>query len=294
MKLLITGANGQLGRSIKKASVEFPEFEFQYTDLPELDITNLKAIQTIIANDSIDVIINCAAYTAVDKAEEDSKLAFLINKTGPANLAIACNESKCSLLHISTDYVFSGKAYRPYLPSHPTDPISIYAQSKEAGESSILKTNPNGWIIRTSWLYSEFGQNFVKTMMRLGKEREQLNIIADQIGSPCYAYDLANTILSVVKHNTKSAQKQQGTSIYHYSNSGCASWFDFTKSIMELSGIECKVNPITTEMYPLPATRPFYSVLNTESIVKDFDISIPYWKDSLKNCIDTLLSKEEG
>ena len=292
MKLLITGALGQLGTSIKKIADQFPDFNFFYTDQAELDITDYSAILSTIFDEKIDGIINCAAYTAVDRAEDQVDLAYKINKEGPLNLAKACKETSCLLLHISTDYVFSGKAYRPYLPSHPTDPESVYGKSKEAGEASILEIDPAGWIVRTSWLYSEFGQNFVKTMLRLGKEREHLNIIADQIGSPCYAPDLAWAMLSMIKQSQNNAQIPESTSIYHYANTGCVSWFDFTKAILEIAKLDCSIKPIPTEMYPLPAKRPFYSVLNTDALVKDFEISIPYWRDSLKECIACLVNQE--
>lgn len=289
MKLLITGANGQLGMSVKKVADRFPEFNFLYTDLAELDITDHDAIHSLIQKENINGVINCAAFTAVDKAEEQIDLAYQINETGPFNLAKACQATKCFFIHISTEYVFSGKGFRPYSPDEKTNPASVYAKSKAAGEDSILKLNPDGWIVRTSWLYSEFGQNFVKTMLKLGREREQLNVIADQIGSPCYATDLAMAILSMLKKRQTSSKNKSGMAIYHYANTGCASWFDFTKAIMEIGGLECSVTPIPTEMYPLPAPRPFYSVLNTDSTVRDFGISIPYWRDSLMKCIETLL-----
>ncbi|MCK5822245.1 MAG: dTDP-4-dehydrorhamnose reductase [Bacteroidales bacterium] len=291
MKLLITGANGQLGMSLQKVADQFPEFSFIYTDQTELDITSYDAICALIREERIEGIINCAAYTAVDKAEDQIDLAFLINEKGSLNLAKACKETACTFLHISTEYVFSGEGFRPYLSSEPTNPSSVYAKSKAAGEAAIMKINPDGWIVRTSWLYSEFGQNFVKTMLRLGNEREQLNVISDQIGSPCYATDLALAILNIFKHKLNNSENSNGISIYHYANSGCASWFDFTKAIMEFGKLECTITPIPSEMYPLPATRPFYSVLNTDSTARDFGISIPYWRDSLKNCIEILLTK---
>lgn len=291
MKLLITGANGQLGLSVKKVAEQFSDFSFIYTDQAELDITNYEAIHSLIRDEKVEGIINCAGYTAVDKAEEQVDLAFLINKNGSLNLAKACKETGCILLHISTEYVFSGEGFRPYLPNEVTNPASVYAKSKAAGEAAILNINPDGWIVRTSWLYSEFGQNFVKTMLRLGKEREQLNVIADQIGSPCYAPDLASAILKMMQKGLDNPGGINGMSIYHYANTGCASWFDFTKAIMEIGKLTCAITPIPTEMYPLPAPRPFYSVLNTESTVRDFGVSIPYWRDSLKKCIEILLTQ---
>ncbi len=292
MKLLITGANGQLGMSVKKVAEEFPGFTFLYTDQAELDITDYNATLSLIRKDKIDAVINCAAYTAVDKAEEQEDLAFLINEKGPTNLAKACRDTSSLLLHISTEYVFSGEGFRPYLTSESPDPASVYAKSKAAGEASVQKINPNGLIVRTSWLYSEFGQNFVKTMLSLGNEREQLNIVADQIGSPCYATDLARAVLEMLKQSLSNSEKKDGVSVYHYSNTGCASWFDFTKAIMEMGNLKCSIKPIPTEMYPLPAPRPFYSVLNTDLTSKDFGITIPYWRDSLKKCIETLLTNK--
>jgi len=293
MKLLITGANGQLGMSIQKVADQFPDFSFIYTDQAELDITNYNAILSLLKEEKVEGIINCAAYTAVDKAEEQIELAFLINETGPLNLAKACKETQCALLHISTEYVFSGEGFRPYQTEQAVSPASVYAKSKAAGEAAVLDINPDGWIVRTSWLYSEFGQNFVKTMLRLGNERDQLNVVSDQIGSPCYATDLAFAVLMMMKKKPDNSEKTSGTSIYHYTNSGCASWFDFTKAIMEIGNISCNIMPIPTEMYPLPAPRPFYSVLNTDSTVKDFGVSIPYWRDSLKKCIETLLNNQK-
>lgn len=290
MKLLITGANGQLGLSVKKVAEHFPDLSFIYTDQAELDITNYDAIHALIQKEKVEGIINCAAYTAVDKAEEQADLAFLINENGPLNLAKACKETGCILLHISTEYVFSGEGFRPYLTNEVTNPASVYAKSKAAGEAAILNINPDGWIVRTSWLYSEFGQNFVKTMLRLGKEREQLNVIADQIGSPCYATDLALALLKMMQKGSDNSGEINGLLIYHYANTGCASWFDFTKAIMEIGDLRCSITPIPTEMYPLPAPRPFYSVLNTESTARDFGISIPYWRDSLRKCIEKLLT----
>lgn len=291
MKILITGANGQLGNSIRKLSKDFNDFDFIYTDQAELDITNKQAIIDLLKSEEIDGLVNCAAYTAVDKAEEDKQLAYLINETGPANLASACEVCKCLLIHISTDYVFSGKAFKPYQISDPIDPASIYGKSKAAGEIAIQSTNANAWIIRTSWLYSEFGNNFVKTMLTLGKSRPELNIVADQIGSPTYAVDLAFSILSLLEKVYTGSIKSSGTKIYHYANSGAASWFDFTKAIMEVAGLNCSIKPIPTEEYPLPAPRPYYSILNTSEIRRDLQIEIPYWRESLKRCIETLLNQ---
>ena len=291
MRLLITGANGQLGNSIRKLSEDFEDFDFIYTDQADLDITDKQAIIDLLKSEKIDGLINCAAYTAVDKAEEDEELAFLINETGPANLAAACDACKCYLIHISTDYVFSGQAFKPYQISDPIDPASVYGKSKAAGEAAIQSSNANAWIIRTSWLYSEFGNNFVKTMLSLGKSRPELKIVADQIGSPTYAVDLAYSILRLFEKVHSGHIESVGTKTYHYSNSGAASWFDFTKAIMEVSGLNCSIKPIPSEDYPLPAPRPYYSILNTSDIRRDLQLEIPYWRESLKYCIETLLNQ---
>lgn len=293
MKVLITGGNGQLGLSVKKRAANFPQLSFLYTDVAELDITNYQAIVDFITREEIQAIVNCAAYTAVDKAEEQAELAFQINESGPLNLAKACKSTNCALVHISTDYVFSGLGHRPYQTDEPINPSSVYAKSKAAGEQAIQKISPTAWIIRTSWLYSEYGQNFVKTMIRLGRERDQLQVVADQIGSPCYAPDLADCILQILNQEKQGAFNKGLVKIYHYANTGCASWFDFTKSIHEIAGISCRVLPIPTENYPLPATRPYYSVLNTIAVQQDYGVQIPYWRDSLKNCIEILESQEK-
>ncbi len=286
MNILITGANGQLGNSLRKLSVNIPDHRFIWTDQEELDILDREAIQLCIDENKVDAVINCAAYTAVDKAEEQKDLAFLINETGPANLASACQKNKCLLIHISTDYVFSGQGYRPYPTDYPIDPKSVYAKSKAAGEIAVMNSGASAWIVRTSWLYSEFGHNFVKTMLNLGNTRAELRIVADQIGSPTYAGDLAKALIEILLQNNKGTS--HSTKVYHYSNSGCSSWFDFTKAIMEFGRIDCVIKPITTEEYPLPANRPHYSVLDTKEIQNDLKIEIPYWRDSLKECIGIL------
>ncbi len=286
MNILITGANGQLGNSLRKLSANVPDHRFIWTDQEELDILDKDAIEDCLNENMIDAVINCAAYTAVDKAEEQKDLAFLINETGPANLASACRKHESILIHISTDYVFSGQGYKPYPTDYPIDPKSIYAKSKAAGELAVINSGARAWIVRTSWLYSEFGHNFVKTMINLGTAREELRIVADQIGSPTYAGDLANALIEILLKNKN--KKGSSTTIYHYSNTGCSSWFDFTKAIMEFGQIDCKIKPITTEEYPLPATRPHYSVLDTKEIQNDLQLDIPYWRDSLKECVRIL------
>ena len=291
MRLLITGANGQLGNSVRKLAQNYPDFHFVYTDQEDLDITDKQAVIDYLKLENIGGLINCAAYTAVDKAEEDKHLAYLINETGAANLAEACRVCDCYLVHVSTDYVFNGKGFKPYSPTDPIDPISVYGKSKAAGEIAIQTSSAKAWIVRTSWLYSEFGNNFVKTMLTLGKTRNELKIVADQVGSPTYAGDLANSILSLFKRIQLELLESDGIKIYHYANTGCATWFDFTKAIMDLANLPCNIKPIPTEEYPLPATRPYYSILNTSSFSEDLQLKIPYWRDSLKNCIEILLNQ---
>ena len=289
MNLLVTGANGQLGQSVLKVSPDFPDATLFLTDQPELDITDAQAVSQFLQENQITHIINCAAYTAVDQAEQQADLAFLVNETGPAVLAKSCRESGCKLIHISTDYVFSGKGYRPYKTTSPTEPQSVYAKSKSAGELAVADSGANAWIIRTSWLYSEFGNNFVKTMLRLGKDRPELRVVSDQIGSPTYAEDLARAIMMLIHQNQSS--HDFGCQILHYANQGVASWYDFSTTIMELAGLTCRVEAIPTEAYPLPASRPFYSVLDTSDIRQKLDIPVPHWRVSLKKCIDILINQ---
>jgi len=284
MKLLVTGANGQLGNEIRKMAGSFPGMEFLFTDVAELDITDEKAIEQCVAAEKSAVIINCAAYTAVDKAEQDEKTAFLINSTAVGNLARVSARLNILLIHISTDYVFDGMGYRPYLENDLTNPVSLYAKSKAAGEQQVFEHAGKAMVIRTSWLYSEFGHNFVKTIMKYGKERGQLNVVFDQIGTPTYARDLARTILQSVSLNNHG----DGIEVYHYANEGVASWYDFARAIIDFTGIKCKIIPIETKDYPLPAVRPFYSVFNKAKIKQRFQIEIPDWRDSLKECIGRL------
>lgn len=270
-KILVTGANGQLGTELQKL---IPDAMF--TDVNALDITDFVAVQNFVQKHHIDTIINCAAYTAVDKAEDDIALAQKINAIGPENLA----KSGCKIIHISTDYVFDGINHKPYLPEDETKPISIYGKTKQAGEEAVLNNAHIAVIIRTAWLYSSHGNNFVKTMRRLGAEKESLNVVADQVGSPTYAGDLAKAIVDIlpqVSANNKG--------IYHYTNEGVCSWYDFATEIMDLSKLACKVNPIPSSAYPTKATRPFYSVLSKEKIKNVFNIEIPHWKESLIKCL---------
>lgn len=286
-KILITGENGQLGSELKELSSFYTQYEFTFVDRNTLDFSNLCKLEDYFDNKTFDVIINCAAYTAVDKAESESDLANTINHRAVSLLAKIAKKKNISLIHISTDYVFNGQNYRPYIETDPTDPQGIYGRTKRDGENAILEASPkNSIIIRTSWVYSSFGNNFVKTMLRLGKERDSLSVIFDQVGTPTYARDLAKTILDILPQI-----KNETPEIYHYSNEGVASWYDFTQSIFELSKIDCSVNAITAEEYPLPAPRPHYSLLNKAKIKNDFGITIPYWKNSLKQCLEHLGEK---
>ena len=277
-KILITGGDGQLGSAIQAAAKNFPSFSLTYTDIADFDITNAQSVDDYLAKEDFDYLVNCAAYTAVDKAEEDKSLAYLINEQGPKNLALACEKYNCRLIHISTDYVFDGKSYLPYKESMETNPPSVYGQSKLAGEKAIIEHYDSSIIIRTSWLYSEFGNNFFKTMLKFGAERKELRVIFDQIGTPTYAGDLASTILKIIEINKKLTTNE----IYHFSNEGVISWYDFAKEIMELAHLSCNIVPIESFEYPLPAPRPHYSVLNKSKIKTAFNLTIPYWKDSLK------------
>jgi dTDP-4-dehydrorhamnose reductase len=290
MKILITGSKGQLGSEIKSLAGEFPSLNCIYTDLPELDITNEGDIEGFFHKEKPEIIINCAAYTAVDKAEEETLQAGRINRDAVRNLANACKKHEASFIHISTDYVFDGTNHKPYTEDDPVNPSSVYGVTKMEGEGEILISGANSIIIRTSWLYSTFGNNFVKSMIRLGKEKNELGIIFDQVGTPTYAADLAHAALSIA---AKTAINQSAfvPGIYNYSNEGVASWYDFTLAIFELCGIKnCIVKPIKTIDYPTPAKRPAYSLLDKSKIKSTFNIEIPYWRKSLKRCIDKLNS----
>jgi dTDP-4-dehydrorhamnose reductase len=281
--ILITGSNGQLGSELRELSKNH-NANFFFTDKESLDITDNEMITHFVEKNAIDIIINTAAYTAVDKAEEDIENADKTNHLSVKYLANTAKEKDIKLIHISTDYVFDGKNYKPYNENDKTNPNSIYGRTKLAGEQAMLEINPkNSIIIRTSWVYSSFGTNFVKTMLRLGKERDSLGVIFDQIGTPTYARDLAKAVLEILPnvHNNQ-------VEIYHYSNEGVLSWYDFAKEIMRMAKIDCTINPIETKEYPTPATRPHYSLLNKAKIKKEFDMTIPYWKDSLDNCLKIL------
>lgn len=284
--ILITGANGQLGQAIKKVAAGFPAFNFVYTDFSELDITDPASIAAVFSAQEIHACVNCAAYTAVDKAESEEEKAFRLNFEAALHLAEACQQNNAQLIHISTDYVFDGKHNRPYTETDEANPDSIYGSSKLRGEASALGTDPNTIVIRTSWLYSEFGVNFVKRMKELMAEKENLNVVFDQVGTPTYAPDLAQTILTVLAKVWETPANYGG--VYHYSNEGVISWYDFAVAIKELTGSPCNVQPITSDKYPTPARRPAYSVFNKEKIKETFGLQIPYWKESLQVCLKSL------
>lgn len=278
--VLVTGANGQLGNEIKELSSGY-SYNFFFTDKKELDICTHEAVRKYIIENNIDTIINCAAYTAVDKAENEKILADKINHLSVKNLAMLANEFGIKLIHISTDYVFDGTNCKPYTEDDNVNPQGVYGQTKLDGEKAILEYNlKSSIIIRTSWIYGYYGANFVKTMLRLGKEKESLGVIFDQIGTPTYAKDLAKVILDIVPQIYN-----QKTEIYNFSNEGVLSWYDFAKEIMNIAKIECAVSPIETKEYPTPAKRPHFSVLNKSKIKKEFGIEIPYWKDGLYGCL---------
>lgn len=282
IKVVVTGSNGQLGNCIKSISKNYSSIAFSFMDSNSLDITNQTNINNVFLDAHYDYCINCAAYTAVDKAEEDNANATKVNVQGPKNLALACVKSKTILIHVSTDFVFNGESNIPYIETHETNPISVYGLTKRQGEIEIASILPEHYIFRTSWLYSEFNNNFVKTMLKLGADRDKLTIISDQIGTPTYAKDLAKAIVTVI------TSKKDNFGIYNYSNEGVASWYDFAKAIFEIKQTNIVVEPIPTSSYPTPAKRPFYSVLDKEKVKKTFSINIPYWRTSLKSCLSQL------
>ena len=280
--ILVTGCNGQLGNEMQLLSAGHPDFNYFFTDVKELDITDENAVKAFIEANSIDCVVNCAAYTAVDKAEADEARADVLNHVAPGYLARAVHARGGQMVHVSTDYVFDGTAHVPYREDAPTCPATAYGRTKLAGEEAVKQECPESAIIRTAWLYSTFGNNFVKTMLRLGREKESLGVIFDQIGTPTYARDLAAAIFAVLEQGIVPG-------IYHFSNEGVISWYDFTKAIHRIAGIAgCKVRPLHTEEYPAPAARPHYSVLDKTKIKETYHIEIPYWKDSLEECIQKL------
>jgi len=286
MKILVTGKNGQLGRSIQKFISNYDDHEFTLAGREELNLSSPEIISKYFdTNPHFDVIINCAAYTAVDRAEEEEDLADQINHLAVKHLAEFANSQNAKLIHISTDYVFDGKNESLYLESDNPNPINVYGKTKLLGEKAALKTMPNNLIIlRTSWVYSEFGNNFVKTMLKLGNEMNEIKVVSDQIGSPTYASDLARAILHIIS-NDNFSKKSFPTEVFHFSNMGETSWSDFAKEIFRLSNLNCKVNPISTDQYPTPAIRPQNTTLSKEKIKNHFSLKIPLWQQSLKGCL---------
>ncbi|MDC0871029.1 dTDP-4-dehydrorhamnose reductase [Flavobacteriaceae bacterium] len=284
MKVLITGSNGQLGSEIKELASDYENLECIFKDLPELDICDKEALNTFITDQHINAVINCAGYTAVDKAEEEALIAQKVNSEGVLNLANALKKVDGKLIHISTDYVFDGNHSQPYKESDPVSPIGVYGQTKRAGELAVLNCSIDAIVIRTSWLYSVYGDNFVKTMLRLGNKKKSIQVVSDQKGTPTFAKDLAKTCLDILSDVSSTNLNKKG-SLYHYSNEGVASWYNFATAIMKISNIDCRVIPIETKDFPTQARRPLYSVLDKSKIKSDFKLTIPYWRDSLANCI---------
>ena len=284
MRVLITGSNGQLGSEIKDLYSNYEKLECIFRDLPRLDICNVALLDKFITDHNINAVINCAAYTDVDKAEENIEKAEQVNVIGISNLVNALKKVNGKLIHISTDYVFDGNNTNPYKESDPVSPNGVYGQTKRSGELSVTNSSIDAIVIRTSWLYSSFGNNFVKTMLRLANDKESLKVIFDQKGTPTYAKDLAKTCLDILSDDSLENISDKGK-IYHYSNEGVTSWYDFATAIMDIVNIDCKVLPIETKDYPTQAKRPQYSVLDKSKIKSDFKITIPYWRDSLANCI---------
>jgi dTDP-4-dehydrorhamnose reductase len=285
MNILVTGSNGQLGSEIKDIAAMYKSFHFFFMDLPALDICNSSQLNIFIKQNNIDTVINCAAYTSVDAAEQNSVIAEQVNGAGVLNLVDALAKVNGKLIHISTDYVFDGSAFLPYQESDRINPMGVYGKTKRNGELAVISSDIDAIVIRTSWLYSAHGTNFVKTMRRLGKEKKELDVIYDQIGTPTNASDLARVCLEILSY---SKQLNTKGNVYHYSNEGIASWYDFAMAIMDLEGISCKVKPIETKDYPTAARRPHFSVLNKTKIKNDFQIEIPYWRTSLARCISKL------
>ena len=282
MNILITGCNGQLGNEMQVLEKSHPQHTYYNTDVQELDITNKEAIEQFVQENGIEGIVNCAAYTAVDKAEENKELCDLLNNVAPGYLAAAIERRGGWMIQISTDYVFDGTNHTPYVETDPVCPNSVYGSTKLAGEQNVQTACHNSMIIRTAWLYSTYGNNFVKTMMRLGRERQELGVIFDQIGTPTYARDLAVAIFAAIEQGVKPG-------IYHFSNEGVISWYDFTKAIHRIAGItDCKVRPLHTSEYPTPANRPHYSVLDKTKMKETYGIEVPYWEESLQECISLL------
>jgi len=292
--IVITGASGQLGTEINKISNQYPKYNFIFADKKNLDISNFKNVKLFFNTNKVDFIINCAAYTEVDKAEKQTRLAHKVNSLGAKNLAILSQKKNSILVHISTHYVFDGKSSIPYTENDKTNPLSVYGRTKQKGEIQILNHTDKAIIVRTSWLYSSlfssiYRKNFVKTILTLSKEKRELNIVSDQLGAPTYANDFARAILEIIERiSCERICKLKKSQIYHYANEGAASWYDFAKAIVEIANIECRINAIQTKDYPVSAKRPHYGILNISKIKRDYGLTIPYWRDSLKVCLMSL------
>lgn len=290
-RVLVTGKSGQLGRSIHKVAVEYPGLEITLTGREQLDLSNRESIASYFESQQYDVIINTAAYTAVDLAESEPHKAEQINHHAVDQLAEIAKRQGSQLIHISTDYVFDGHNYRPYQESDPVSPLSVYGESKSRGEQALLNRSPQGCIVRTGWLYSEFGNNFVKTMLRLGREKQQISVVDDQVGGPTYATDLARMLLDIVQQEMLVNQMEKYPAIYHYANEGVCSWYDFAKAIFEFAKLDCEITPVHSSQYQMPADRPHYSVLDKSAIKRLAQQPIAHWRASLHTCIQQLISE---
>ena len=288
VNILVTGSDGQLGSEIQALSADMAGMAFTFTTINDLDITNGQAVEKALSTKQYHFLINCSAYTAVDKAESDRDTAFMVNAEATKILAEACRKSGTKIIHVSTDYVFDGQACVPYKEDHATNPQSVYGASKRLGETLLLEHQPECVIIRTSWLYSTYGHNFVKTILKYGQEREELKVVFDQIGTPTYAADLAQCILTIVEASATDNRFHPG--IYHYSNEGVASWYDFAMQIAKGANLKCKIWPVESAEYPTQAARPFYSVLNKGKIKSQYKLEIPHWTKSLEICLNKLMT----
>lgn len=284
MKILVTGSKGQLGRELQARAGDHKEFSFVFTDFEEMDIADRSAVEKVFKREKPGCVIHCAAYTAVDRAEEDMELARLVNVRGTSHVAEACGKHKAAMVHISTDYVFDGKGHRPYRESDNASPASVYGKTKLDSELEVILNAPRSLILRTSWLYSSHGHNFMKTILERGRERDSLQVVFDQVGSPTFAGDLAAAILEIIP---KMPSKIRGE-IFHYSNEGVCSWYDFAEAIISMSGARCKLEPVLSSAFKTVAKRPHYSVLDKSRVKKDFGIRIPHWRDSLRRCMEEI------
>lgn len=285
-KVLVTGATGQLGRSFQDLEVHHADIDFTFADRSVLDLSIPGQVTQYLQTQKYDYIVNCAAHTAVDKAEQERELAEQVNHHAVAELAQSAKEQGAYLIHVSTDYVFDGCHHKPYTEEHPTAPVNNYGQTKLKGERAVQSSGVNASIVRTSWVYSQHGNNFVKTMLRLGRGRDTLTVIDDQVGSPTYAADLADAIMVLIEQQQNNPAT--GCSLYHYSNEGVCSWYDFAKAIFDLASIQCSVSPIDTKDYPTPAVRPHYSLLSKQNFKRHTGSSVPYWRDSLAVCLQKI------